>query len=356
MAGKNVDEARAQLTDRIKMKALELGYTHVGIIPCHDFDDYAKLVEEDPNYAFFAETEGTFHSGCFPTQFFPQGKSIVCAVFGFGNTKYPDELARYVGRAYLARCYVPKPEIMAGRRITAMTEFLEGEGMDVYTGPIEIPARPACIEAGIVSYGHNNFIYTEEDGSFIIAYAWIVDEILDYDTRDLAENPINQCPPDCHICTEACPTQALKMPYGLNPLRCILMNDLTLPKMNPEVVDKVGTRIHGCDVCQMVCPRNKPIIKSANREDPFLEKLVEKFNLEDILFLNSFEDDYYRDVVYPIMYNYITDVELFRRNAAIAMGNSGNKEYVPALKRAIETFPDSPTADACEWALGKLAS
>jgi len=36
------------------------------------------------------------------------------------------------------------------------------------------------------------------------------------------------------------------------------------------------------------------------------------------------------------MFNYIRDIDIFRQNAAIAMGNSGNPDYLPALRRAVE--------------------
>lgn len=119
---------------------------------------------------------------------------------------------------------------------------------------------------------------------------------------------------------------------------------------NMEVRDKAGTSIHGCDICQAVCPRNKKVAAQANRRDYFLELLAEDFDLEKVLLLTP---DYYEKVIYPIAYNYIRKLELFQRNAAIALGNTGDRAHVPALIRALETCKPR-VQGAAAWALGKI--
>jgi epoxyqueuosine reductase len=43
-----------------------------------------------------------------------------------------------------------------------------------------------------------------------------------------------------------------------------------------------------------------------------------------------------------------------KRNVAIAMGNSGNKNFVPDLQKMAEE-PDTVVAEHAEWALRKFA-
>lgn len=354
--GKRDDTSKAAVTKRIKMKGLELGFSHVGIIPCRDFDEYAEVYRSRPNYRLWVDNPSSIYEGCYPSKYFPQGKSIVCATYGFSDIDFPKELLDFVGRIYLARCYVPVPEIIAGRRFTAMAEFLQSLGMDVYAGPIEPPVRYVAFNAGIVWYANNNFVGTDEDGTFIVVYTWIVDEELEYDEpTPIADGDgvcDNGCPEGCTICIDACPTNAIVEPRELNPLRCILMNDLT--PVVTDVADDMAQHIHGCDVCQVVCPRNRDVLKKPKRRDPFLDALVDDFSLEKILLMDSFEDDYYKDVVYPIMYNYIRDIDIFRKSAAVAMGNSGKVEYIPALEQAAEKFSEFPSGAAAQWALEKL--
>ena len=73
-------------------------------------------------------------------------------------------------------------------------------------------------------------------------------------------------------------------------------------------------------------------------------------HLERILFLDQ---DYYERFVRPIMFNYIKDLDLFRRNAAIAMGNSGEARYLPALEAAAQQ--GTPTVrEAALWAIDQI--
>lgn len=336
-------------SERIKIKGLELGFSAIGIIRCHDFADYAAIVAERPSYQLFVKKPGSFYEGCFPSKYFPQGKSIICATYGYSNIEYPEELLKLAGRIYLARCYVPTAESIAGRRVAAMTEYLRSLGMEVYDNSIEFPARPAAYEAGIVDYGANNFVRTSEDGTFIVIYTWLVDAELAYDTRDGEET----CPPDCRKCIDACPTHAIEAPGVLNPMRCILLNDLTIP-MDPAIEDAIGERIHGCDVCQEVCPRNRQALERPKRKDLFLEAIKDKVDLERLLFLEDFDDVYYQVVIKPIMYNYIRDPAVFRRNAAVALGNSGDPSHIQALEKAVERYRGTPTGDAAQRAIEKL--
>lgn len=65
------------------------------------------------------------------------------------------------------------------------------------------------------------------------------------------------------------------------------------------------------------------------------------------------DDEYYERVVRPIMYNYIRKLEIFRRNAAIALGNTGNPQHILVLKMALETG-EPMVREAAAWALGRI--
>ena len=65
------------------------------------------------------------------------------------------------------------------------------------------------------------------------------------------------------------------------------------------------------------------------------------------------DDEYYEEVVWPIMYNYIRGIRYFRRNAAIAIGNSRDEKYVPDLITAAQDS-DPLIREYAVWALGKI--
>jgi len=58
-------------------------------------------------------------------------------------------------------------------------------------------------------------------------------------------------------------------------------------------------------------------------------------------------------VVAPLLHTYMQDRKYFQRNAAVALGNSGDREMVPPLAAAMEDPEELVRAHAA-WALGQL--
>lgn len=337
-----------ELTRKIKRKALELGFSKVGVTTADDFTDYAEEICSREDYEPWQNgPRGYLAKGAQPKNYYPEGKSIICTVYGFGDYAFPDTLTPYIGRAYLSRAYVPEEHSLAGVRVKEFRRFLTELGISQYEGKVEFSARMACARAGLITYGKNNFAYTVEDGFFVILYTFLVDTELVYD-----EPTINRsCPPDCRLCMDACPTNAIIAPGRLHPQSCVLYNNIRKDQVPEEIREMLGTRIHGCDACQTVCPRNRKVLENARRKDRFLETIKEEFDLEKVLLLDS---EYYENVLYPIMYNYIRDLNLFRRNAAIALGNTGDARHVSALTTALDTVDDPMVCEAVIWALEKI--
>lgn len=341
------------LSQKIKHKGLELGFTHVGITSADDFPAYEQELRSREDYITWYDPDRSKYPGrsdlarsARPKEFYPQAKSIICATIGFSQYDYPEILLASVARAYLGRSYVPQPSSAAGIRVAEFKRYIKEDlGIGLYEGTAELPERAACARAGIITYGRNNFAYTEEDGSFNILFTFIVDAELEIDEPTVRCD----CPPNCTICMDVCPTKAIASPGRLLPHRCLLFNE-TIPVSDDTLWDAHGTSIHGCDICQVNCPRNQKVLKKATRREPLLEELAKDFDLEKVLHLDA---EYYEAVIQPIMYNYITDMNIFRRNAAIALGNSGNPDHIPALETAL-AYDNTEVQRAVKWALEKL--
>ncbi len=123
----------------------------------------------------------------------------------------------------------------------------------------------------------------------------MVDAELDYDEPSIEVD----CPPNCTMCIEACPTEALYEPLKMNPLRCIAF--LTFHARDGawkgvtsyiphEVREEMGSWIHGCDICQEVCPRNKARLSAKLPPDEFLTKVAQDFELSRLL---KMTDEFY---------------------------------------------------------------
>jgi epoxyqueuosine reductase len=160
-------------------------------------------------------------------------------------------------------------------------------------------------------------------------------------------------PPDrcgtCTRCIDACPTDALIAPYRLDSNKCI--SYLTIEKRGAiaeTMRDGIGRQVFGCDICQDICPWNRKAPASAAPEfqprdklvNPALEWLAEISHEE---FSQKFRGSAIRRAKRSGL----------RRNAVLAMGNSGESRYIAKLRK-LANDDDPVVADAARWALDKL--
>lgn len=345
-------ESRKKLTDEIKEYGLDIGFCKIGVTDAGDIPAFRKIMEEREKFYFPWLNNRTFPSD--PKVEMPECKSIIVAAYDYANVAYPKELTDMIGRAYLSRCYVPRDDSICGARLQLFQRFLESKGMRVCQAKYNIPLRQFARKAGVTTFGKNNFAYVDGVGSFIILYGFLVDQVLEYDE----EEAMSKCPDNCHKCIDACPTKAMEE-FCLDPRKCIGYNNWMRrgkantnfdPIIPEELRPLMGSKIHGCDICQEVCPKNYSKMKISFPKDAFLELLKANIDLERILLM---DDEYYNKWIYPIMYNYIPDKRYFQRNAAVAIGNTKDPKYIPALQKAMEIDDELIRLHAA-WALGQI--
>jgi epoxyqueuosine reductase len=153
----------------------------------------------------------------------------------------------------------------------------------------------------------------------------------------------------CTRCIDACPTDALIAPYQLDSNKCIAY--LTIEKRGAipeEMREGVGRHVFGCDICQDVCPWNHKAPATEAEEFQAREGLVNP--ALDWLAEMSAEDFREKFRGSPIRRTKRTGL---RRNAAIAMGNSGNRKFLPLLEK-LATDEDLVVAESAAWAAKKL--
>ncbi|MGH2442693.1 MAG: tRNA epoxyqueuosine(34) reductase QueG [Chloroflexota bacterium] len=149
-----------------------------------------------------------------------------------------------------------------GVRLTAMLEELKSEfGGDhswyVDTGPMMDKALAA--RSGLGWYGKNTNILTEQFGSFVLLGEILTSLELEPD------KPLTRDCGSCSLCTIACPTGALGPDYSIDSRKCI--SYLTIEHRGPiprELRSLMGAWVFGCDICQDVCPPSSiPYLKTA---------------------------------------------------------------------------------------------
>ena len=205
----------------------------------------------------------------------------------------------------------------------------------VDTGPIL--EREWAARAGLGWIGKHTLVLHRELGSWILLGVLVTD-------MDLPATPAT---PDycgtCSRCLEACPTQALA-PRVMDPRRCI--SYLTIEHRSaipPALRPGMGNWVFGCDLCQEVCPWNREADTSADT-DFLWPRLPELLALDEA----QFKARYRGTAVLRA-----TRAGL-ARNAAVALGNSGNPDAVAPLAQALATDPAPVVRAHAAWALGVL--
>jgi epoxyqueuosine reductase len=218
----------------------------------------------------------------------------------------------------------------------------------VDTGPIV--ERVHAKYAGLGWIGKNTCLINQQLGSWVflsIIATSIPAEILT-STDAMLRPPPDRCG-TCTRCVDACPTQAFTAPYQMDATRCIAY--LTIEKRGtiPEELRKgVGRHVFGCDICQDVCPWNRQAPVTTLPEFSPRPELVNP----ELLKLAKITREEFRAMfrASPIER---TKYSGFRRNVAIAMGNSGDASLIPVLEEMAQD-EDRLVAEHAEWGLIQL--
>jgi epoxyqueuosine reductase len=211
----------------------------------------------------------------------------------------------------------------------------------VDTGPIV--ERVYAKYAGIGWIGKNTCILNQKLGSWLFLGVILTSVALepDFPSPDRCGT--------CSRCIDACPTQALIAPYQLDSNRCI--SYLTIEKRGaiPEDIrEGIGRHVFGCDICQDVCPWNRKAPATGAAEFQAREGLVNPA-LEWLANMTpeEFREKFRGSAVRRAKRNGL------RRNAAIAMGNSGDRRFIPLLEE-LEADDDEFVAESAAWGAKKL--
>jgi epoxyqueuosine reductase len=211
----------------------------------------------------------------------------------------------------------------------------------VDTGPIV--ERVYAKYAGVGWIGKNTCVINQKKGSWLF---------LGVILTSLELTPDLPAPDRCGTCTrclDACPTNAFIGPYKLDGTKCI--SYLTIEKRGSIPADLrrgMGRHIFGCDICQDVCPWNR---KAPVTSAPEFEPRPQLIN-PALEWLAELSAEQFREVFRGSPVKRAKRVGI-RRNAAIAMGNSGSQEFLPILEELVSD-EDESVAESARWAQIRL--
>ena len=204
--------------------------------------------------------------------------------------------------------------------------------------------REVAARAGIGWYGKNTNLISPRIGSFFVLGELFLDLALDWD------RPVSDRCGQCRLCLDVCPTNAFVGPYVLDARRCISYLTIEQKGAIPrDLRSSMGAHIFGCDTCQDVCPYNtkcRPTKEPAFQPRPGLHapELIPLLDLTEGQFKAKFRGS-------PILR---AKRRGFLRNVCVALGNSRRPEAVLALVRTLREDSDALVRAHAVWALGRI--
>ena len=156
----------------------------------------------------------------------------------------------------------------------------------------------------------------------------------------------------CRSCLDACPTGAFVDAYVLDARRCI--SYLTFEHRGPiprELRAAIGTWVFGCDVCQEVCPFNAGV---GTAPDPMLAPRSLDHAVPDLVALAAKGANQLRQFVRRTALRRVSR-EILLRNVAVALGNTGSPDAIPALVALLANRTPIVRGHAA-WGLGRLGA
>ena len=350
----------SEIAALIKRAAADAGFDLAGIAPAsnhRELDHFPAWIAAghagEMKYMEARDEEGQLKRAAL-SRVAPWAKSVIVCAINYNTAEPYSTQVQDPSRGWISRYAWSKEDYhdAALRRLIQVEKALWGghscpPGLTtrsyVDTGPIV--ERIFAKYAGVGWIGKNTCIINQQKGSWLF---------LGVILTSLELQPDLPAPDRCGTCTrciDACPTDAILAPHQLDSNRCI--SYLTIEKrgsISEDLRQDMGRHVFGCDICQDVCPWNRKAPASSAPEfqprpglvNPALDWIAEMSEDE---FRQSFRGSPIRRAKRKGL----------RRNAVIAMGNSGNQKFLSLVDHiANRQDEDESISESARWAANKL--
>ncbi len=247
----------ATLTEQIKEKALELGFSKIGIAKAEPLTEDGKRLEEWLHRRYQASMgwmEKNVEKRIDPENIVPGARSVISVAANYYTDveHRPNAEEGKISRYAWGDDY----HILVTERIKKLFACIKHMAPDsngryyVDTGPVM--DKVWAERAGIGWRGKHTNLITKDFGSWVFLGEIISTLALEYDT------PMEDFCGSCTACLDACPTKAIVEPYVVDSNKCI--SYLTIEhegEIDTSLEPLFDQWVYGCDTCQDVCPWNK---------------------------------------------------------------------------------------------------
>jgi epoxyqueuosine reductase len=217
-------------------------------------------------------------------------------------------------------------------------------GHRVFTDSAPVLEAELAVRSGRGWRGKHTLVLSREAGSMFFLGEIYIDLALP------PSAPVTDHCGSCSACIDVCPTRAIVAPHRLDARRCISYLTIEHAGAIPEELRPLmGSRIYGCDDCQLICPWNKFAQRSGlpdfdERAGLSGQQLTQLFGWTEEEFLRMTEGSPIRRIGH----------ERWLRNVAVAMGNALHATDDEGIRAALQSRIDDSSALVREhvaWAL-----
>src|SRR5262245_49956613 len=243
-------------SDKIKHKALELGFHKIGIVPARALTEEGQRLGEWIARGFHGEMAYMARNPLQrsdPRLLLPSARSVVSVALNyFRPEKHVD--ASQVGKISRYAWGDDYHDVLR-EKLSSLLEWIRGGSPEV-EGKICVDTSPMmdkawAVRAGLGWIGKHTNLITKEFGSWVFLGELLLSIELEYDSP-FGEDHCGKCT----ACIDSCPTEAIVAPYQLDATKCISYGTIelrseTLPQ---PIYSNLENWVFGCDICQDVCP------------------------------------------------------------------------------------------------------
>lgn len=241
---------------KVKQKALDVGFTSVGIAAAEPLGDEASHLEEWLRRGYHGTMkwmQRNIEKRIDPGNIVPGAKSVICVALNYYTP------ARHSGGSGIGKisryAWGDDYHDVLTHKLKLLWEWLQSEfpgvGGRYYVDTGPVMDKVWAQRAGIGWIAKHTNVITPDHGSWVFLGELITTLELD------ADAPATDHCGTCTLCMEVCPTGAIVEPYVVDSNRCI--SYMTIEHRGPmsnDVADHLENWIYGCDICQDVCPWN----------------------------------------------------------------------------------------------------
>ena len=309
------------LAQDIKHKAIELGFDLSGITDASALNnEQFELFTDWLAFGYAARMDymrKNLDKRTSPAKLLKNAQSVICLGLNYTppKTQKQPETTDPMGRVANYAQYEDY-HLFIKKQLRKLIDFISsiaGEGLQfkICVDSAPLAERALAARAGLGFIGKNRMLINPTLGPQIF-----LGEIITSLKLQTDESITNDCS-NCNKCIDACPTGALRADGQFDANKCI--SYLTIEykgRILPDLAEKIGARLFGCDECVLACPYQQDAPVCKNKHFKFYSDRA-KLDLQKILALSqeNFEADFADS---PIKRS---GLDRLKRNAQICLMN-----------------------------------